>query len=308
MGNNNGQAQPDDHLASIPLDRVIPNPQQPRKVFEPDALRELADSIAQHGVIQPIEVTAVAGSDLFVIRHGERRVRASRMAGKDSIAAVISHAEYDDNQLLIRALIENVQRENMLPSEEGEAFQALLLGMSMVELAAQLGRSIGYISGRISWLKFDQEIRDMVDSGDIPRDLRVSRALESVPEIHRLPLLRRLVGAGKLTIKGVLATVEAYHALAPDEKKSRPAQSEFNPQPCAKRNRASVRAHSLTIVYGDCDPDGPEAEMVESAAQEACRLCPLFAHGLTPACHECGMTVFLRVMRRKRRDELRREA
>jgi len=311
-----------DHLAAIPLDRVVPNPKQPRKEFDQTALAELAESIAQHGVIQPIEV--VASGDLYVIRHGERRVRASRLAGLTEIPAVVSQTEYEDRELLIRALIENLQRQDMRPSEEGQAFQELLdQGMTLIDLGSSLGVSMAYISSRTAWLSFDPEIRAMVDRGDMPRDLRVSRALATVPEAHRLPLAQRLAGSGRLSIKGVMAAVETYHALTkPSEDKAASrrslsvngsangsANAHLPANDCPKRPRNSeVRAHSLTIVYGDCDPDGPEAEMLETAARETCGLCPLFAHGLTSACHECGMTVLLRIMRRKRGEAARRDA
>ena len=93
----------------IEVGKIVPNPQQPRRVFEPEALRELSSSIANHGVIQPITVRRVGG--LYELIAGERRLRASQMAGLKQIPAIVTEA--DDEKSAILALIENIQRENL---------------------------------------------------------------------------------------------------------------------------------------------------------------------------------------------------
>ena len=93
----------------IEVDKIVPNPQQPRRVFEPEALRELASSIASHGVIQPVTLRRVGG--LYELIAGERRLRATQMAGLKAIPAIVVSA--DDEESAVLALIENIQRENL---------------------------------------------------------------------------------------------------------------------------------------------------------------------------------------------------
>jgi ParB family chromosome partitioning protein len=120
----------------IPLDRVVPNPRQPRDVFDEDSLQELATSIEAVGVLQPIVVSPL--EDRFQIVMGERRVRAAKLAGLSAIPAIVRITEED--HLLRDALIENIHREDLNPLEEAAAYQQLLadFGVTHEELASRL--------------------------------------------------------------------------------------------------------------------------------------------------------------------------
>ena len=132
----------------VPIDRIDPNPQQPRVVFEEDALEELAASIREHGVLQPILVRPI-GPNQYQIVAGERRWRASRLAGLASIPALIE--EIDDDTALEISIIENLQREDLTPLDEAAMYDRMVHehGYSIRKLAEKLGKDKGYLENRL---------------------------------------------------------------------------------------------------------------------------------------------------------------
>ncbi len=127
-------------LMTLRVSDIEPNKDQPRKAFEPNALAELADSIREHGILQPVVVRALPGG-VYQIIAGERRWRASRMAGLSEIPAIVIEA--DDAKVRELALIENLQRQDLTPLEEAEGYRSLMehSGMTQEEVAARLGKS-----------------------------------------------------------------------------------------------------------------------------------------------------------------------
>ena len=133
-------------VEEIPLDRVIPDPGNPRRSFDDDALAELAASIAARGVLQPITVAPADAAGLHRIRLGERRFRASQLAGRVTIPAIVV-AEGEGTHLLADQIVENDQRANLSSVELARAIARMLKGgMSQVEIAAALGRSKQFVS------------------------------------------------------------------------------------------------------------------------------------------------------------------
>jgi ParB family transcriptional regulator, chromosome partitioning protein len=146
-------------IREIPVAKILPNPAQPRLSYEEDSLTELADSIREHGVLQPILVRPV-GSQYELIA-GERRWRASRLAQRDSIPAIV--AEFDDETALEVSIIENLQREDVSPLEEAGMFRKMTeLGYSVRQLAQKIGKDKGYIENRIRLADAPPEIRELV--------------------------------------------------------------------------------------------------------------------------------------------------
>mgnify|MGYP001523958130 CR=1 FL=1 len=127
-------------LMTLRVSDIEPNKDQPRKAFEPNALAELADSIREHGILQPVVVRALPGG-VYQIIAGERRWRASRMARLSEIPAIVIEA--DDAKVRELALIENLQRQDLTPLEEAEGYRSLMehSGMTQEEVAARLGKS-----------------------------------------------------------------------------------------------------------------------------------------------------------------------
>ncbi|OYW42886.1 MAG: chromosome partitioning protein ParB [Rhodobacterales bacterium 12-64-8] len=152
--------------SSIAIDRIVPNPKQPRRTFIEAELEELADSIRAKGVIQPILVRPDPNQpEMFEIIAGERRWRAARRAGLAVIPAVVR--EMDDREMLEIAIIENVQRSDLNPVEEAEAYKALIdrFGRTQDSVAAQVGKSREHVSNTMRLLALPEDVREHVREG-----------------------------------------------------------------------------------------------------------------------------------------------
>ena len=150
----------------LPLHKVEPNPHQPRRDFDPEELQALADSIALHGVIQPLTVRET-GSGYYQIIAGERRWRAARMAELREIPAVIIDA--DDKKVMELALIENLQRQDLNPVEEALGYQTLMeeYGLTQEETAARVGKSRPAVANMLRLLALNADVLDMVREGKL---------------------------------------------------------------------------------------------------------------------------------------------
>lgn len=173
-------------IVELDIDELRPNPYQPRKVFDEDKLNELAVSIKQHGVFQPIIVkkSAIRGYEIIA---GERRVKASKIAGLKTVPAIVK--EFDDNTMMEISLLENLQRENLNPIEEALAYQNLLnhLNVTQEVLAERLGKSRSHITNMLGILKLPQEVRTMISEGKIPYSkARVISKLENQQEMIKM--------------------------------------------------------------------------------------------------------------------------
>ncbi|MDF2875674.1 MAG: spo0J, partial [Sporomusa sp.] len=166
----------------ITIKDIVPNPHQPRQEFDEEALAELAQSIKQHGVIQPVIVRkTLSGYELVA---GERRWRASQLAGLKQIPAVVR--DYTDAEMMEIALIENLQRQNLNPIEEAMAFRRLMeeFGLTQEEVAQKIGRSRSMIANIVRLLNLQPEIRDFVSRGTLSMgQARPLLALE-IPELQ----------------------------------------------------------------------------------------------------------------------------
>jgi ParB family chromosome partitioning protein len=155
----------DEPRAEIDVTEIVPNKFQPRRTFDEAALNELAQSIRQHGVIQPILVRrALTG---FEIVAGERRWRAAQMAGLTAIPAVVR--EYSDGEMTEIALIENIQRENLNPVEEAAAYKRLMeeFALTQEDVARKIGRSRSLIANTVRLLNLAPEVQDHVSRGTL---------------------------------------------------------------------------------------------------------------------------------------------
>lgn len=151
---------------TLSINEIIPNKDQPRKTFDEGALQELADSIIQHGVLQPLLVRPLPTGGYQLVA-GERRWRASRIAGLKEVPVVIK--ELSDVETMEIAIIENLQREDLNPIEEAEGLQALIdrCGFTQEDVAVSVGKSRPAIANALRLLKLPPEVRDMTRNGDI---------------------------------------------------------------------------------------------------------------------------------------------
>lgn len=151
---------------TLAVNDIIPNKEQPRKTFDEAALQELADSIKQHGVLQPLLVRPLTTGGYQLVA-GERRWRASRLAELKEVPVIIK--ELSDTEAMEIAIIENLQREDLNPIEEAEGLQALIdkCGFTQEEVATSVGKSRPAITNALRLLRLPEEVRQMTKDGDI---------------------------------------------------------------------------------------------------------------------------------------------
>lgn len=176
---------PKDEIVEININELMSNPYQPRKVFDDDALKELSDSIKEHGVFQPIIIRkSVKGYNIIA---GERRVKASMLAGLTKIPAIIR--DFNDDEMMQVALLENLQRENLSAIEEAKAYKTIIesLRLTQEELAKKLGKSRSHITNMLGLLRLPLSVQDMVLYNKISMGhARVLSKLESHDQIEEL--------------------------------------------------------------------------------------------------------------------------
>ncbi|HEY7178262.1 MAG TPA: ParB/RepB/Spo0J family partition protein [Gaiella sp.] len=238
-------------LLRLPLDAIHPNPRQPRRRFEPEATAGLASSLKHQGVLQPVVVRPRAAGGYELVA-GERRWRAAREAGLDTLPALVR--DTDDRETLLLSLVENVAREDLSPVEEARAYAALVdeFELSLGELAQRVGRSKAGVSNRLRLLELPEEVLWMLARGELTEGH--ARAVLSVPDDDaRLRLARRAARDG-LTVRATERAAQEGGA------RRRPRTSPVDPA-LAERARhaaerltglpAHVAAGKLELHFGD---------------------------------------------------------
>jgi ParB family chromosome partitioning protein len=188
------------HYRASPLDRIAPNPMQPRQRFDEVRLAELAESVRQNGLVQPLVVRKNGGG--YTLVAGERRYRAARMAGLENAPAVIMD-ELDDARMLELALIENIQREDLNPLELAEAYRRLIehCGLTQIQLAQRVGRSRAAVANHLRLLTLPDSIKRLIADGRLTEGhARALLALDN--ESHMLEMAERIVN-NSLTVRDV---------------------------------------------------------------------------------------------------------
>ena len=175
----------EEEVREIPLSELRPNPYQPRKTFDEESLNELAASIKEHGVFQPIIVKkSIKGYEIIA---GERRFRASQLAGKETIPAIVR--EFSDTQMMEIALLENLQREDLNPIEEAEAYKNLMLNLNLTqeELAKRVGKSRSYITNILGILSLPDTTKNLVKENKLSLGhAKILSKLEDKEKINEL--------------------------------------------------------------------------------------------------------------------------
>jgi ParB family transcriptional regulator, chromosome partitioning protein len=176
----------------LPVARIVPNPGQPRRDFDPKALQDLADSLRQKGVIQPLIVRRIEDQDLYEIVAGERRWRAAQIAQLHELPVIIR--EFSDSEVLEIAIIENIQREELNAIEEALAYKQLMtrFGHTQEKISEALSRSRSHIANLLRLLALPDDVQQMVKSGTLTAGH--ARALITTP--NPLELALKVVGKG----------------------------------------------------------------------------------------------------------------
>jgi ParB family transcriptional regulator, chromosome partitioning protein len=203
-----------DQLREIDIDRILPNSHQPRKNFNEDALNELADSIREHGVIQPIVVSAL-DDGFFQIIAGERRWRASQRAGLLRIPVVVREAGPHD--ALELALIENLQREDLNPMEEAQAYERLIsdFGMTQEEVARRVGKNRATIANMLRLLRLPPEVQQWLREDQLSTGH--AKALLSLSDLNAILDTARKIIQGNCSVRQAEMLVSRYSNGAKDE-------------------------------------------------------------------------------------------
>ena len=239
-------------ISEIPLDKIYPNPDQPRRTFDEEALEELAQSIKEHGVISPITLRKDANNQYMIIA-GERRFRASKIAGLDSIPAYIRTAK--DEQVMEWALIENIQREDLDAIEIALAYQRLMDEYSLTQerMSERVGKKRATVANYLRLLKLPAEIQLGIKEKKI--DMGHARAiLGSASPEQQLSIYKRILQNG-LSVRKVEELVSASKATQP--KKISTSTNDYihqQEQLSQQLNReVKISGKKLTIVFRNED-------------------------------------------------------
>lgn len=240
---------PKDQIVEININELMSNPYQPRKVFDDDALKELSDSIKEHGVFQPIIVRkSVKGYNIIA---GERRVKASMLAGLAKIPAIIR--DFNDDEMMQVALLENLQRENLSAVEEAKAYKAIIesLRLTQDELAKKLGKSRSHITNMLGLLRLPLSVQDMVLYNKISMGhARVLSKLESHDQIEELA---NKVVSESLSVRDLekLAEANNYERAIPISKPKK--SKEYKPVEDALKDKlgtkVSIAGNKIKISF-----------------------------------------------------------
>ncbi len=209
----------------LPINEIIPNRDQPRKTFDEAALEELAESIKQHGVLQPLLVRPIPSGGYQLVA-GERRWRACRMAGLNKVPVVIK--ELTDTETMEIAIIENLQREDLNPIEEAEGLQALIdkCGYTQEEVAASVGKSRPAIANSLRLLRLPQEVRDMTKNGEISAGH--ARALLAFDNDAMMLEAAKNIVSKKMTVRDVERLAKIKETNAPRRRRTRRRDSFYD--------------------------------------------------------------------------------
>lgn len=207
---------------TVPIDSIIPNRLQPRTVFDEGKIRELADSIREQGIIQPLIVSPMEDGRYELIA-GERRLRAARMAGLEDVPVIIK--KVDDEGFLALSIIENIQREDLNPLEEARAFQELTqqFGYTQDEAAKKVGRSRSAVANSIRLLSLPRVIQEDVASGRYSAGH--ARAILAIEGLHDQLKFRERIIRDLPTVRDIEKMVQSYGSNAKKPPRRRPVLS-----------------------------------------------------------------------------------
>ena len=208
-------------VIEIETSLIDANPNQPRKVFDQTALRELADSITMHGVIMPIVVNKKG--DRYMIIAGERRWRASKLAGKTTVPAIVK--DYTERQVKEISLIENLQREDLNPIEAANAMKQLMdeYDITQEDLAERIGKSRSAIANTLRLLSLQPEVIDFVSGGALSQGH--ARALITLPRAEQVSIARKAVEK-RFSVREVEQAVKDYYNPPEEARKAKKARQE----------------------------------------------------------------------------------
>lgn len=211
--------QEGEKIIEIKIEQISPNPYQPRRIFDPEKINELAQSISEHGIFQPIIVKAQ--KDGYMIVSGERRYRAAKQVGLKTIPSIIR--AYDPGKVAEISLVENLQRENLSPIEEAEAYSTIMRTMEITQktLAEKIGKSRSYVTNIIGLLNLPEEVQTMLLTSQI--SMAHARVLSKLDDALRIKELAKKIVEQDLSVRQI-------EAMAQKEEKTNKQKREPKPK------------------------------------------------------------------------------
>lgn len=212
-----------DEIINVSLKDLRANPYQPRKVFDSEALKDLAASIKEHGVFQPIIVKkSIKGYEIIA---GERRVRASKLAGLEKIPALVR--DFNDEQMMEIALLENLQRENLSAIEEAEAYKSMIekLHITQEELSEKVGKSRSHITNILGLLRLPDKVQDMVTSKQI--SMGHARVLSKLEDNNQIIEIANKIINQKLPVREIEEITTNTSKKQKNVKRKQPSENEY---------------------------------------------------------------------------------
>jgi len=213
-----------DEIVEIRLDELRKNPYQPRKVFDEESLKELSESIKNYGVFQPIIVKkSIRGYEIIA---GERRVRASRMAGLETIPSIVR--DFSDEQMMQIALLENLQREDLTAIEEANAYKEIIASLQITQddLAIKIGKSRSHITNILGLLNLPTSVQDMLLRREI--SMGHARVLSKLQDQSQIELLAKRVVNESLSVRNLESLVDnTYKRKVIIKRESKPIEYKY---------------------------------------------------------------------------------
>lgn len=265
----------------IPINHILPNPDQPRTEFDQQELEGLAQSIRENGLIQPIVVEKAR--DHYILVDGERRWRACQLAGLDQIEAVVRPAtNHNGAERLTHALVANIQRSAMGPLDEARAYEKLIQELGTAEaVAKKVGVSSSQISIKLTLLEFPEQVQKLFNKGKLPMINHLIISLKHLNSEQQIRVATRAAirgWSGKTILK--LITMEAKNGGGV-------------PYKPIKRKKKEIEFvghfNALALINGK-----QLSEEVKAAAVQTCQACALYPEACVAICKECPLPDFLR--------------
>lgn len=250
LGEYLGEEAPSGEVRRVPLQAIVPNPLQPRREFSEDELVELAESIRENGLLQPLVVRPAPGAEgRFELVAGERRLRAIRSLEWEDVAAVIR--EVSDETLLVLALVENLQREALNPLEEAEGYRTLAdsFGLTQEEIAHSVGKDRSTVANMLRLLGLPPSVRKLLEAGEL--SMGHGRALLAVEDPVKAGELARRAASEGWSVREVERRVRGRQegkSGGSDAKKESASRSTSSGDPVLQRLQEELRATLGTRV------------------------------------------------------------
>ena len=258
----------------IDIHRIIPNPDQPRTVFDDNELEALADSLQQHGLLNPISVEGPIDGNMFVLLDGERRWRAARLAGWTKIEAHVRPADAQNgHHRLTLALVGNLQRSDMGPVDMAHGYEALRQSMSVAEIARAVGKSDAHVYTYLALLRFGLHptVMERLNRRELPYEHKMLKRLAELPPDDQLKLALRAVRL-KASINTLNMMIGHYMRAKP------------------MFRRMTNERHTLTNIPA-LDASGVTLdETLQEGMRYVCKSCGMDTDELSIICRDCPLT------------------